>query len=950
MTRRIAFWDTETFCETPLRDGTARYAEEAEIMLHQWAIGDGPVNVWDVTEGGPMPAELHDILTDRKTILVVHGSFFDRTVGAENGITIVPERIHDTMVQALSHGLPGGLDKLCDIFQIPVGQAKDKRGKQLVRLFCMPRPKNSALRRATRLTHPVEWRIFVHEYAPSDIVSMRLLYQRMPRWNYPTREHALWCLDQKINDRGFKVDLDLASAAIETVERSKKGKDAATGDLTSGEVRSTTQRDQLLRHLLESWGVDLPDMQKGTLERRVNDENLPWPVRELIAIRLQVSSTSNAKYNALLKAVSSNGRLRGSLQFCGAARTKRWSGKVFQPQNLPRPDMKPDDIAIGIDAMKAGSAHLLYDEPIHLASNAIRGCIVAAEGRKLVVSDLEQVEARTLPWLASEQWKLDDFAAYDRGEGWDLYTMTAARLLNKHPSEVTKAERQAYGKVVELACFGPHTRVLTNNGVKPITEVTTADKLWDGEEWATHQGLVNRGPRLTIRVDGVEVTTDHEILSEIGWQPAWLVASCPSILQSCQARGSANLPWSEMREDPKAVFALSLFAAPAAPRPIELPITICYEGPPGGVMSVPNASLRQPIRHGESILSSCRTTSIGAVFATVSQPALTAATIQKIAASTITAGAAFTSGRSGAKIVASSLPIWSRWKAGMIRCLNWIDATWTKAMSPVTFASSRAGETCSTDALSEAYSSGSLNWSSVYDIAHAGPRNRFTVLSDSGALIVHNCGYGGAAGAFAQFAALYGVELPEHEVYEIIRNWRAAHPKLCDWDSGLWARLDAAARQAIGTPNRLFMAGEHIGFERWRNWLKMHLPSGGFLSYASPAIVEDPRRAGSTAVSYMGINNYTRRWERSYTFGGKLSADATQATAREVLAHNLPAIEEAGYPIVLLVHDEVVTEPLDQSDYSVQNLNQLLSNNPPWAKGLPLAAGGFEDYRYRKDG
>jgi hypothetical protein len=82
----------------------------------------------------------------------------------------------------------------------------------------------------------------------------------------------------------------------------------------------------------------LPDMQKGTLERRLNDENLPDAARELIAIRLEASSTSVAKYQALVNATSATGGCAARLEFCGAARTGRWSGRLFQPQNLPTPE------------------------------------------------------------------------------------------------------------------------------------------------------------------------------------------------------------------------------------------------------------------------------------------------------------------------------------------------------------------------------------------------------------------------------------------------------------------------------------------------------------------------------------------------------------------------------------------------------------------------------------
>jgi DNA polymerase len=213
-----------------------------------------------------------------------------------------------------------------------------------------------------------------------------------------------------------------------------------------------------------------------------------------------------------------------------------------------------------------------------------------------------------------------------------------------------------------------------------------------------------------------------------------------------------------------------------------------------------------------------------------------------------------------------------------------------------------------------------------------------------------SAGYGGAYAAWVSMAATLHVEIPERSrVLEIVRAWREAHPALCDWDTGLWKKLDDAARQAIMNPGKTFEAGEYIRFERWREWLRMQLPSGGFLNYAAPAIIDDPRRPGSNTVSYMGVNNYTKKWERLTTYGGKLSADATQATAREIMAENLPYIEDEGYLPVLLVHDEVVTEVPDTDDFSVDRLNQLLSAKSEWAKGLPLAAGGFEAYRYRKE-
>ena len=658
----ILFCDTETFCETPISAGSHRYAEDVEIMIESWSIDDGPVMVTDRTAGEPGPLDLYDI--DDFEWIVFHRSAFDRIVYRHAlGIEIPTTKIWDTEVQARAHGLPGGLDKLCGIFRVPEALAKHKDGKHLIQLFCKPRPKNSELRRATSSTHPVEWQRF-KDYAGGDIHAMRYLKKVLPQWNYPLREHGLWVLDQKINDRGFKVDQELARSAIDTIRKVKKHVDQQTQAITEDRLRSTSQRDKLLAELLLEYGILLPDMQQTTIERRLEDPALPGPVKDLLGQRLMTSVTSTAKYNRMLDAVSSDGRMRGSIRFCGAPRTKRDSGEIFQPQNLPRPDMPADEIEQGIAALKAGLGTVLYDEPevIRLTWNALRGLIVAAEGRKIVQGDLSQIEARVLPWLAGEDWKLKAFFEYDAGTGPDIYKITAGRILSKVAEEITRRERQDYGKVPELSC-----------------------------------------------------------------------------------------------------------------------------------------------------------------------------------------------------------------------------------------------------------------------------------------------GYGGGYKAFMKTAQLYNLDIPENVADEVVREWRLANAAVADWGSGLWVKLEEAATKAVQMPGVTFEAGEHIRFERWENWLRMELPSGGFLSYAAPALAPHPVTE-QLSLSFMGINSYTKRWERIFTYGGKLAADATQSTAREIFTYNWQHVEDQGFPIVLRVHDELVTEPLDDPNYSVNKLMEAMTRRPPWIDDrLPLAAGGFEAQRYRKD-
>ena len=423
--------DTETYSETPIKNGVYRYAADAEVMLFAYALNDEPVKVWDLTSGEPFPRDLHDALKDvkaGKTKAVFHNSNFDRLVlqspKAANGnvgiVTLEAKDIFDTMACAYAHGLPGALGTLCDIFGVNAEEAKDKTGRALILLFCKPQAINRKVRRATRETHPEQWKQFVN-YATKDIDAMRAIYKKLPKWNYKGKEYDLWVLDQKINDRGFQVDTVFAEKALETINRTQKRLSAKTAEMTDGEVASTTQRNVLLQYILAEHGVKLPDMQAATLERRIDDPELPEAVRQLLTIRSQATTSSTSKYKKLLGAVNEDGRLRGTLQFCGAHRTGRWSGRTFQPQNLPRPMFKKNVIEEGIEALKADCLEYIVgdDNVMKIISSAIRGCIVAPEGKKLVISDLANIEGRVAAWLAGEDWKLQAFTDYDTIIGID---------------------------------------------------------------------------------------------------------------------------------------------------------------------------------------------------------------------------------------------------------------------------------------------------------------------------------------------------------------------------------------------------------------------------------------------------------------------------------------------------------------------------------------------------
>lgn len=451
------YLDIETFSPVPLKSGTYVYAAQAEVMLLSYAFSEGPVHLWDRTRSTKVPDDLNDYIHSIDLTggtFTAQNSMFDRTV-----LRITPEQAmrelfkdvpieawRDTMVKALAHGLPGGLERLGELLKIPMADRKIKEGKKYIKLFCVPNKDGS---RNTRYTHPQEWEGFC-EYAKQDIPSMRAVDNQLPNWNYQGKELALWHLDQKINDRGFLVDTDLCTAALATVDREKSRQRDRTNDITNGELDSTTKRDAFLTYVLMEYGVNLPDAKADTLERRLSDQELPQAVRDLIAIRLEVSSTSVTKYKTLLKAIGDDGRMRGTLQFRGAQRTGRFAGRLFQPQNLMRiPKYVAQDYDHIIECIIEGAADLLYEKPIEVCGSTVRGSIIAKPGHQLCIADLSNIEGRKAAWLAGEQWKLDSFRDADLHGGPDNYRVAYGAAFNVDPEDVDDWQRQI-GKVMEL--------------------------------------------------------------------------------------------------------------------------------------------------------------------------------------------------------------------------------------------------------------------------------------------------------------------------------------------------------------------------------------------------------------------------------------------------------------------------------------------------------------------
>lgn len=490
------YLDFETFSEADLKKvGSYAYAEHptTEVLICTYAFDDEPVRVWDCTDGSDMPGDLHRALrrlvkpNSRIKMVWHNGSMFDRLIMKHCcGFDIPVSNTIDTMIWAFRHALPGSLDALCEVLGVSADNAKDKRGKALIQRFSKPTPKNYKIRRYTAETHPDEWALFI-KYAVSDITAMREVFHKLPRWGNSEFEDRVLELDQLINDRGFKVDVALAEAAIEAVEKHKAQLQEEAQRKYGG---SLTGKDFLpvLRELAPAHRIH--NAQKSTLNDLLADDDLPDDARTIIEMRLGAASTASTKYNPLLLGRSSDDRRRGCLQYGGAKRTLRWAGKGFQPQNLARGYYHDDELDKGISALLKGRAHRRFDVA-KLTASTVRSCIIPEVGHKFVVADYSNVEGRGLAWLAGEETALDTFRA-----GLDIYCVTAGKMFGMDPDDIKKnfKEIRQIGKACELGLgyeggVGAFVTFAKNLGLDLIEMAKTMDGTFPDHIWsATARG------------------------------------------------------------------------------------------------------------------------------------------------------------------------------------------------------------------------------------------------------------------------------------------------------------------------------------------------------------------------------------------------------------------------------------------------------------------------------
>lgn len=357
-----------------------------------------------------------------------------------------------TMCEAYAMSFPGKLEWSAAALSTP--EQKDAAGYRLMMQMCRPRriePDGTIV-----WWDDAEKKRALGEYCKQDVRAERSIgKQLLP---IPTDEQELYWLDQRVNDRGVRIDVELCQQAKKIVAVATEKLDAELRDITDGDVSAVSNVQQLVAWLKRQ-GVDTDSVAKNAIEELLVRDDLPPTAARALEIRKQGAKTSTAKIDAMLTRRNSDGRMRGNLQYHGAG-TGRWAARGAQLQNLPRPELIKDDDPVvleakwrtAIEALQGADPvliEMLYGPPLTVVADTIRGMIVAEDGSTFTVADLAGIEGRGTAWIAGEAWKLDAYRRFDAGQGPDSYLVAAAGIYGCAVADA-KPHRQV-GKVAELA-------------------------------------------------------------------------------------------------------------------------------------------------------------------------------------------------------------------------------------------------------------------------------------------------------------------------------------------------------------------------------------------------------------------------------------------------------------------------------------------------------------------
>lgn len=460
---RILSIDFETFSDIDIsKAGLYRYMESPafEILLIGFAFDDEEPTVLDLTamteqEKEGWKTQFKQWIADPDIRWDAYNAEFEINVFSTwFGERIPLNRWWDTMVTALTCGLPRSLKDVGMALGMPEDKAKLAEGKRLVTYFCTPcKPTktNDMRTRNTRLTDPEKWAKFI-EYNRQDVVAERAIREKLKKYEPDESEHDAWMLSTEINRRGVMIDRQMAEMAVRITEQYNAIQIERLKQITGLENPNSNSQ-------LASW-LGIPSVAKENVEEEL--KTAEGDRREVLLLRREIGKTSVAKYEAMLSSVCDDDRVRGLFAFYGANRSGRFSSKLVQLQNLPQNHLSDLDSArqmVKEDDWE--SIDVLYGNVPDTLSQLIRTTFIAKPGHTFAVADFSAIEARVIAYMADEQWRMDLFA-----RGGDIYCQSASQMFGvpvvKHG---INGHLRQKGKIAELGCgYGGSAGALINMG------------------------------------------------------------------------------------------------------------------------------------------------------------------------------------------------------------------------------------------------------------------------------------------------------------------------------------------------------------------------------------------------------------------------------------------------------------------------------------------------------
>lgn len=802
-----------------------------------------------------------------------------------------PNQWSDTMILAAHCGLPRSLKSAGEVL-LPEEQQKMDEGRRLIHKFCVPRAHRKSdpddaekvlYHDPTDPKNSEDWKTF-KKYNVQDVrteqairkIVFQLYYgycqaetsERTPedkaRANEAKREERrLWIVDQVINDYGVALDRELADKIVRYSKQKQKEQLNEARNITG--LSNPNSVSQLIGWLKDK-GIDLVDpetgkesLNKAKVKDLLSQEDLDPDVRRVLEIRQETGKASLKKFQTMLDMTTpQDPRARGILSFYGAPRTGRWAGKFLQPQNLAKNHMddtdldniraliksapeKEDGSGPDLSAFEAYCRDHQLGEPNDALSQLVRTGFVPSEGHSFVVSDFSAIEARVIAWMTGTKWRLDTFK-----NGGDIYCESASQMFGV-PVEKNgvNGDLRAQGKVAELACIAEGSLVQTKRGLVPIEQVKKSDRIWDGERYVKHGGVVFKGTRPVMTYDNLSATWDHRVFVEGRDKPMMFISA---------ARQHLKLLRGHKDKCPKT-----------------LPLT------------------------GRSVR--------------------------------------------------------------------------------------------------------------VFDIKNCGPNHRYCVQGR----IVHNCGYGGGVGAMKKMDFNHVIN-NDAKYQEIVTAWRGRSPRIQEH----WKIYETEAKKAIsktavngkkidaafpeGFSDDRFYRIEEVklgtlkDFENnWKRqreapedretypidvtfWaekiklpyqgekviLKITLPSGREIWYWDAKNEQIDENTTQTTLSFMGTDQTKKKWQKIETYGGKITENIVQATARDILGVKMKTLEARGHRVVFHIHDEMIIDQRGtteaEKERNRQIVDSVMAEPVTWRlpqkekpQELPLKGDTYVCEFYRKD-